>query len=53
MREGPIIGSSGEGQFKYVITLIAGNAFVTGFNTIVVDRKDPFQHGFTVGDIWG
>ena len=34
------------------VPLIAGNAFVTGFNTIVVDRKDPFQNGFTVGDIW-
>ena len=35
-----------------VVPTIKGQAWITGFNTIVVDTQDPFQAGFTVGDIW-
>ena len=51
VREGPIIGY-GNDHVKSVIPQICGTAFVTGFNTLVVDKHDPFPHGYTVGDIW-
>ena len=35
-----------------VVPTISGQAWITGFNTLVVDPSDPFPDGFTVGDIW-
>jgi 4-hydroxyproline epimerase len=31
-----------------IIPSIAGWARVTGFNTIFIDDRDPFAHGFSV-----
>ena len=31
-----------------IIPSIAGWARVTGFNTIFIDERDPFAHGFVV-----
>jgi proline racemase len=28
---------------------IAGRAWITSFNQLVLDPTDPFQHGFVVG----
>ena len=35
-----------------VVPTISGQAWITGYNTLVVDATDPFPTGFTVGDIW-
>ena len=40
------------GQYKAVIPTISGQAWITGFNTYVLDASDPFPEGFRVGDIW-
>jgi len=31
---------------------VEGQAWITGFNTMVLDHTDPFPNGFKVGDIW-
>lgn len=40
------------GPYAAVTPTISGEAWITGFSTIVVDPSDPFPEGFTVGDIW-
>lgn len=35
-----------------VVPTITGTAWIYGFNTIVLDHDDPFQDGYTIGDIW-
>lgn len=36
-----------------VVPSIRGRAWIAGFNQVVLHPDDPFQHGFTLGDIWG
>jgi 4-hydroxyproline epimerase len=36
------------GDYKGIIPLISGWARMTGYNTIFIDDRDPFAHGFTV-----
>ncbi len=36
------------GSFKAMIPSIGGWARMTGYNTIFIDDRDPFHHGFTV-----
>jgi len=36
------------GNFNAIIPSIEGWAFVTGFNTIIVDEDDPYATGFTI-----
>ena len=35
-----------------VIPTIRGSAWVTGTATWEIDPTDPFQTGYTLGDIW-
>ncbi|NLN97669.1 MAG: proline racemase family protein [Eubacteriaceae bacterium] len=37
---------------KAVIPAITGRSWIYGFNNLILDPTDPFQEGFTVGDIW-
>lgn len=41
------------GGFKGITPEITGRGWITGINKLVVDSTDPFQQGFTIGDIWG
>ncbi|KAF4681367.1 hypothetical protein FOZ60_012227 [Perkinsus olseni] len=50
--EGLILGSTTVGPFPAIITTITGQAWITGYNTLVVDPSDPHPAGFTVADIW-
>ncbi len=34
------------GKFKGIIPEIKGKAYITGFNQLVMDPKDPLKHGF-------
>ncbi|MBC7141409.1 MAG: proline racemase family protein, partial [Rhodobacteraceae bacterium] len=45
---GRIEGRAKVGDREAIIPSIAGWARVTGFNTIFIDDRDPFAHGFVV-----
>ena len=40
------------GQYDAVVPTIRGSAWVTGVATWEIDPSDPFQTGYTLGDIW-
>ncbi len=48
MFRGQIVGRAEVGGKPAVIPSIAGWARVTGYNTIFIDDRDPFAHGFQV-----
>jgi 4-hydroxyproline epimerase len=48
MFRGQIVGRAKVGGKPAVIPSIAGWARVTGYNTIFIDDRDPFAHGFQV-----
>jgi proline racemase len=39
-------------EYPAVVPSIAGRAWITSFNQLVLDPTDPFQHGFVVGRAW-
>ncbi len=41
------------GRYQAVVPQLTGSAWITGRAEYVVDEADPFQEGFTVGDLWG
>jgi 4-hydroxyproline epimerase len=45
---GRVEGEATVGDKKGIIPSIEGWALVTGFNTIFIDDRDPFRHGFQV-----
>lgn len=49
---GRLVEETTVGPYRAVVPTISGQAWITGFNTLVVDPSDPFPDGFTVGDIW-
>ncbi len=40
------------GEYPAVIPVTSGQSWIYGINKWVLDPTDPFQHGFTIGDIW-
>ena len=50
---GRLLSETKIGTYGAVVPTISGQAWITGFAEYVVDPDDPFQCGFTVGDIWG
>jgi len=40
------------GNHRAVVPTLSGQAWITGYNTYVLDPTDPFPNGFTIGDIW-
>jgi proline racemase len=50
---GRLIAETRVGTQPAVVPTITGRAWITGFGQYVLDADDPFQTGFTVGDIWG
>ena len=49
---GRLVEETRVGPYQAVVPEISGQAWITGFNTLIVDPTDPFPDGFTVGDIW-
>ncbi|MCX8293100.1 4-hydroxyproline epimerase [Phyllobacterium sp. 0TCS1.6A] len=45
---GRVEGEAGVGEKGAIIPSIAGWACMTGYNTIFIDDRDPFAHGFVV-----
>jgi proline racemase len=50
---GRLLSETRVGPYAAVVPTISGRAWITGIANYVVDPDDPFQQGFTVGDIWG
>ena len=46
--KGRVEKETGVGPFKAMVPSIGGWARMTGYNTIFIDDRDPFAHGFTV-----
>jgi len=46
---GELIGETRVGEFPAVLPTICGRAFISGFNTIILDPEDPFPTGFLLG----
>jgi proline racemase len=46
---GKLIGETRVGAYPAVIPTIKGRAYISGFNTIVLDPEDPFPKGFLLG----
>jgi len=44
--EGRLVEITQVGEFEAVVPEITGAAYVTAFNQIILDRKDPLKHGF-------
>lgn len=46
--KGEIVGKTKVGDFDAIIPKITGAAYITGFNQLVIDSKDPVKHGFNI-----
>ncbi len=46
---GKLVGESRVGDYPAVVPTIKGRAFISGFNTLVLDPEDPFPRGFLLG----
>lgn len=49
---GKLVEETRIGDQPAVVPEVRGQAWITGFNTMVLDHTDPFPLGFKVGDIW-
>jgi proline racemase len=49
---GRLLRSTTVGPHQAVVPSITGTAYIYSISNYVVDPEDPFQEGFTVGDIW-
>jgi len=50
---GRLLRETSVGGLPAVVPQLTGSAWITGRVDLVVDPNDPFQEGFTVGDLWG
>ena len=46
--EARIIATTMEGDYPAVITEVSGTSYISGFNQLVVDPRDPLAEGFRV-----
>lgn len=44
--EGEIVGTTKVGEFDAVLPKITGSAYMTGFNSFLIDEDDPVKYGF-------
>jgi proline racemase len=53
--QGTLVETTQVGPFTAVIPTIRGRAFISGFQNIVLDSRDPFPRGFYLGESsqWG
>lgn len=50
---GRLVRETTVGGLPAVVPTIRGSAYVTGHARYVLDPRDPFPEGYTVGDLWG
>lgn len=46
--EGRVAGQARVGEFPAIIPEIKGSAWIYGYNTLIIDKSDPFPQGFQV-----
>lgn len=49
---GKIRGATKVGSYPAVLPTVKGSGYITSFQQVVLDPKDPFPTGFRVGDAW-
>jgi proline racemase len=49
---GRLVEEARIGDRRAVVPTISGRAWISGFNTLVLDPEDPLPNGYTLGDIW-
>ncbi len=49
---GELVGTTKIGDYDAVIPTVSGQSWIYGYGNLVLDPSDPFEEGFTVGDIW-
>ena len=49
---GELVEKTKVGDYEAVIPTIGGEAWIAGFNTLVLDSRDPFPDGYRMGDLW-
>jgi len=47
--EGRVVGETMIGELPAIVPEIAGEAYVTGEHTFIIDPRDPFAQGFRLG----
>ena len=47
-----LTGTTKVGDYDAVVPTISGQGWITGVTQYTLDPTDPFQRGFTIGDIW-
>lgn len=47
--KGEIVAEKDLGDYKAIIPKVTGSAYITGFNTFLIDPKDPLKDGFVLG----
>ena len=50
---GRIESTNKVGKYDAILPSLSGRGWITGVSQHMLDPSDPFQTGFTVGDIWG
>jgi len=48
--KGKIIKETNVGKFRAIIPEITGSAWITGFNTLLINSSDPLEYGFRLRD---
>jgi proline racemase len=46
---GEIVEETMVKDIKAIIPQITGSAYITGFNQLIIDDRDPYKHGFLLG----
>ena len=49
---GRLVETAQIGDKAASVPTISGRAWISGFNTLVLDPEDPLTHGYRLGDIW-
>ena len=49
---GRLVEAAKVGDRPAAVPTISGRAWISGFNTLVLDTEDPLTHGYRLGDIW-
>ncbi len=49
---GKLIEKAKIGDYDAVVPTITGESWIYGYGNLVLDPTDPFEEGFTIGDIW-
>lgn len=50
--EGHLIEKTKIGDYDALVPTITGQSWIYGYGNLVLDPTDPFEEGFTIGDIW-